>query len=208
LVNTITKLEGEVKAEAKKLNDEKKEKERIKDKCYVAYLSLAEKYYKHRDWNKALAAIQKALIFKTTREATEAIQLRERIYKMKKERGDEKIVNFLNLPHDIKNKYIAEIEKIDMLILPGEIDVKGELNLILSVTSDGKIVIQEFIDDYINVSPENKINVVKERISKRIEGASLSPPKEKSNNSVRVEYWGVRFKLKTFRGEMKLTLIK
>lgn len=110
--------------------------------------------------------------------------------------------HFLRLPQFVKDGYIKRLEEIDKLVLPEGAKVRGELNLVLSIKSNGKISIREFIDDHMDISPGNKSDAVKERISNRIESIYLSAPKKEIVN------WGVRFKLATFSGEMKLTLKK
>jgi hypothetical protein len=195
----------QLEREKRKRQEEKEKRNRIEEKCYKAYLNLANKYREDGEWNEALDTVEKAKEIKHTRAV---ISLREKILREKRETGNGKTVDFLRLPPETKNQYNLKMEKIGSISLQKETKVTGELNLALSVNKDGSITVQRFIHEYLSVSPESQMDEIKKVISEEIKKISLAQPRDKGGTPVKVVNWLLRFKVATFKGDVILKIIK
>ncbi len=142
-----------------------------------------------------------------TGEKTKRERLEEQLRAARREKEktkSEKALDFLKLQPEMKNKYNSKL-RIVGLDLPGGIEtVGGELNLILAVDKNGTIMIQQFINDYMKVFPEEKTNDIKKMISKRIRNIYLPIPRKRDGTPVKIENWGLRFEVTEFEGIVTL----
>jgi hypothetical protein len=145
------------------------------------------------------AKVKKQLMGEIKKRKSLEKQLRE------KEAESKSALNFLALQPELKNDYYSKLKGVNGLALPEEIKtVKGELSLILAVGKNGTIKIQQFIHDYMNVSPKEKTDDIIKMISKRIRNIYLPIPRKRDGTPVEVENWGLRYKLTTFEETVTL----
>ena len=75
----------------------------------------------------------------------------------------------------------------------------------LSINGQGTITIQGFKTDNLNIQPESEKNNILSKITERIIGIRLDPPKDKSGKSVSVKKWRNTFKVVKWENKIILT---
>lgn len=111
-----------------------------------------------------------------------------------------KTVNFVNLPRETIAAMSKSIKRIEISIQDKEIIVGGEIQLNLSVNENGYIQIKQFDDTRLRINREDKKEMVKELILKKIRQISFKPFKDETGQPRKIENWRKEYKLGTFRG--------
>jgi hypothetical protein len=111
-----------------------------------------------------------------------------------------KTVNFVNLPREIIATMSKSIKRIEISNLEQGIIVGGEIQLNLSVKKNGHIEIKQFDDTRLRINREDKKEMVKELILKKIRQISFKPFKDETGQPRKIENWRKEYKLGTFRG--------
>jgi hypothetical protein len=194
-------IESQLKEEKEKRRDVEEQLKEEKRRKNSSETQLRQEEIKRGQVDKQLMA-----------EITKRKKLEEQLTEERKKNEEPKskqTLNFLELQPEIKNDYESKLKWISGLFLPEGIDkVTGELNLVLAVNKNGTIMIQQFIHDYMNVSPKEKTNDTIQMISNRIRNIYLPIPRKRNNTPINIENWGLRYKVITFQGKVTLEVIK
>ncbi len=108
-------------------------------------------------------------------------------------------VDLADLSRETIAKIDQELPRIEVSNLPKEIKALGKIEFYLSVDEKGNIHIERFDDTRLEVTPADKKEMVKNMISTRIQGISISPPKDETGEPIKIEKWWKQFKVGTFR---------
>jgi serine/threonine protein kinase len=120
--------------------------------------------------------------------------------KIEAEKINIKTVNFVNLPREVIAVMSQKIKRIEISNLEQGIIVGGEIQLNLSVNENGHIEIKQLDDTRLRVNREDKKEMVKELILKKIKQISFKPFKDETGEPRQIENWRKEYKLGTFRG--------
>lgn len=110
-----------------------------------------------------------------------------------------KTVDLADLSREMIAKIDQELPRIEVMNLPREIKVLGKIEFYLSVDEKGNIHLERFDDKGLEVIPPDKKEMVKNMISTKVQGISISPPKDETGEPIRIENWWKQFKVGTFR---------
>jgi serine/threonine protein kinase len=110
-----------------------------------------------------------------------------------------KTVDLADLSREMIAKIDQELPRIEVSNLPKEIKALGKIEFYLSVDEKGNIHIERFDDTRLEVTPADKKEMVKNMISTKIQGISISPPKDETGEPIKIEKWWKQFKVGTFR---------
>jgi hypothetical protein len=157
------------------------------EECYNTYLNLSKKYYNEGNWDNALENVNNAIKLKSRKEAD---NLKNKILIGKGGKG--KVVSLLRLPDNIREDYYNKMEIISI----------G--STFKEPTGAKQIALSLLINEKGNIKMEGSINSRMEKeIKRQIGRISLSPPRDKSGNPVKVR-WRPSFNLEVIEGKLIL----
>ena len=120
-----------------------------------------------------------------------------------------KTATLLDLPLELRKSYNSRMQRIQ-IILPKALplprfQVKGYINFNLFIDDRGRLSIQTFNDDMLNVIPARLKRRVQGIIKNKMNRIFLDPPKNKAGETVQVSNWRVTFKVGKFFNKIILT---
>jgi serine/threonine protein kinase len=133
-------------------------------------------------------------------EEKQAVLLEKEQEKIEPEKINIKTVNFVNLPREVIADMSKKIKRIEISNLEQGIIVGGEIQLNLYVNENGNIEIKQFDHTRLRINREDKKEMVKELIVKKIKQISFKPFKDETGEPRQIENWRKKYKLGTFRG--------
>lgn len=105
---------------------------------------------------------------------------------------------------EIAAGYNNKIRRIEVPGLPEGVRVLGFIGLKLQVSAKGVIFVQSIDDTALKVTDQNQVGAIKQMIARKLNTISLTPPRDKNNNPVKVRDWAVTFKVGTFQSKIIL----
>jgi serine/threonine protein kinase len=115
-----------------------------------------------------------------------------------------KTVDLVELSREMVAKIDQTLPRLDILNLPKGIKVLGKIELDLSVNENGNIHMERLDDIGLEVTPEDKKEMVKNMISTKINSIFIFPPKDETGAPIRIKNWWKKFKVATFMGKIIL----
>jgi hypothetical protein len=114
-------------------------------------------------------------------------------------------VKLRELPQKQVQLYNQSIKVLNVTGFAKEIDVKGQVQLTLSVSVEGRITVDEIKDLYLSVTPPEMLESVEQKIKSVIEEKRLEPPLINNEISVKVTSWIVSYNCSLSAGKLTLT---
>jgi serine/threonine protein kinase len=200
----VKKAEQEKTGEQDPLKDQAE-----RDRQFNNYMQQIRDHMERGDTEKALESLAKARELKDS----PRLQMLERgIHRAQQKKrlqmqnpGGVKSTNILGLHPDIRKTYNSRLQRIQIDIpnIAARFRVKGFITMGMSIDEKGMIRVR-LLDDNLTVFPPDRINRVKRLIRQKIDGISLTPPKGKTGEPVRVENWRVTFKVGKYMNRINL----
>ncbi len=222
----------EKKADAQKTPEKKPEPIKkdaqisSRDAEYKTYLQRARDFIKAGEFDRAQENLNEAEKRKKTPELLELKksieQAKAHQQQLQEQKKPEKIpqkevkpsplpvktATLLDLPLELRKNYNFQMQRIQITLpqVPKpRFLVKGHIVLNLFIDGRGRLSIQTFNDDMLNVIPDRLKVRIQDIIKNRLNRMSLIPPKNKAGETVQVPNWRVTFKVGKFFNKIILT---
>jgi hypothetical protein len=130
-----------------------------------------------------------------------------RLFELKKSRPAAPTINFLTLEPQIANGYIERFLKIRAPLpkLDPVEAIQGSAVVVLSISDDGRVALQQTDFDQLDVTPGRLLDVVKRAIIAVFTNLRIDPPRDRDGQSVRLENWRLSYKVGLYQGAIILT---
>jgi serine/threonine protein kinase len=212
------------KKNSEKLVNESKEKKVVKvpskenalqnqlavDRKYNNYLKQAQASVATGDFDQALAQLAEARKLKNSHQLDDL----EKTIKQAQQRRETalveadvpiKTVTLLGLDPELRKRYNNKLQRIhlDLPRIGSRFKVFGFFTVSMAIDENGAISIR-LIKDQVTVLPPRRKRNVKRLILHRLSGITLTPPRDKKGQSVKVSDWRINYKVGKIKSRINL----